>query len=180
MLDSNQTGMEVQISEVILITNDSSPQPDTLEAADLFALYSNNVIPRIESVKHASKVLASLLNEPPRAIGCIYKLDNLYFSEMRASVLLAGIVTLLVQAGHHAIIAPISTQLPMAHWRSEFIFRAVRGIRILQPHLTEQQVLHIVTQAIHFYTQHAPANDPTQSGNWLKHSADNPQFAQAS
>jgi hypothetical protein len=178
MLNSGNVGEQIQISEVILITNDASPHPDALEAADLLALHSNNGIPRIESVKHASKVLAALLNEPPRAIGCIYKLDNLQFSEMRASVLLAGIVALLVQAGHHAIIAPISTHLPVAHWRSEFLYRSIRGIRILQPELSEQQVLHIVTQAIHFYTQHAPANDSTQI-NWQKVGQQNPQYAAA-
>ncbi|MES2491562.1 MAG: hypothetical protein V4607_17385, partial [Pseudomonadota bacterium] len=67
---------------------------------------------------------------------------------------------------HHALIAPVSTRLPTAHWRSEFIFRAARGIRLIRPDLSEHQVVFLVTQAIHFYAQQSAENQA--AGNWYK------------
>ncbi len=168
MLETEDAKAQADAGEVILISNDDSPHPNVIEQADLSALTSNKDIPYIESVRHGCQVLEALLGEPPRAIGCIYKLDDLHFSEMRSSVLSAGIVALAVQAGHHAVIAPISSHLPAAHWRSEFIFRAVRGIRLLRPEMSEQELLFVVTRAIHFYTQHVPESSAAYAANWRK------------
>ncbi|GEM_PF-4688526 len=138
-----------------LIAHDSYLYPGVIEQTDLSALAPAMDIPHIDSVKHASNVLQFLLSGPPRTLRCVYQLDDLQFSEMRSSVLRAGIVALAVRAGHHAIVAPISTRLPTAHWRSEFIFRAIRGIRLIKPELSEQEMLDTVTREIHFYSQHA-------------------------
>jgi hypothetical protein len=156
------------IQELILITNNIASEPEPLPESAVSALTSDMSLRHIESTRHAAKVLDELLEEAPRTLRCIYQLDNLHFTEMRSSILLAGILALAAQAGHQAIIAPISSQLPPAHWRSEFIFRAVRGIRLIRPQLTELQVFYAVTQAIHFYAQARTANSETHSIRWRK------------
>ncbi|MES2488146.1 MAG: hypothetical protein V4607_00040, partial [Pseudomonadota bacterium] len=117
MIKTDDSEMQSDISEIMLITHDDVLDPDVLTAADILALNLRNSIPHIDSVKHAGTVLNALLQEKPRIISCIYQLDDLHFSEMRSSVLRAGIVTLALQNGHHALIAPVSTRLPTAHWR---------------------------------------------------------------
>lgn len=156
------------VQELILITNSISPEPEALSDSAVSALTSDASLRRIESTKQAGKVLETFLQEAPRSLHCIYQLDDLHFTEMRSSILLAGILALAPQVGHQAIIAPISTLLPPAHWRSEFIFRAVRGIRLLRPDLTELQVFHAVTQSIHFYAQARTSNPKTHSIRWRK------------
>jgi hypothetical protein len=138
-----------------LIAHDDPLYPGAIEPIAPAALASMMDIPHIDSVKHACNVLQYLLSGPPRTLRCVYQLDGLQFSEMRSSVLRAGIVALAVRAGHHAIVSPISTHLPTAHWRSEFIFRAIRGIRLIKPELSEQEMLDTVTREIHFYPQQA-------------------------
>lgn len=156
------------VQELILITNSISPEPEALSDSAVSALASDASLRHIDSTRQAGKMLEAFLLEAPRSLYCIYQLDDLHFTEMRSSILLAGILALAAQAGHQAMIAPISTQLPPAHWRSEFIFRAVRGIRLLRPDLTELQVFHSVTQAIHFYTQARTSNPQTHSIRWRK------------
>lgn len=168
MLEIIHEEWQTHISEVIVITNDPSPHADAFDKADLLALNADNGIPHPASVKHAAKILDRLLHAPPRTISCVYKLDDMNFNKMRASLLLAGMVALLVQAGYHAIVAPVSSHLPTAHWRSEFIFRAVRGIRLLKPELSSEQVFFIVTQAIHFYTPDKALADDLDDGKWHK------------
>lgn len=168
MLEIINEDVLTQISEVIVITNDGSPHTDALDKSDFLEINAENGIPHPDSVKHAGKILDRLLSAPPCSISCVYKLDDMNFNKMRASVLLAGMVTLLVQAGYHAIVAPVSSHLPTAHWRSEFIFRAVRGIRLLKPELSAQQVFFIVTQAIHFYTPHQSVADALGGPKWSK------------
>jgi hypothetical protein len=161
MLEARTADTYVHADEVFLIAHDDSLHPGVIEKNELSALAPDLDIPHIDSVKHASNVLETLLSGPPHTLSCSYKLDDLQFAEMRSSVLRAGLAVLAVLAGHYAIIAPISRQLPIAHWRSEFIFRATRGIRLLKPELSEQALLLIVTRQIHFYTQHdghAPAD----------------------
>ena len=168
MIKTDDLGMQSDISEIMLITHDDVLDPDVLTAADILVRNLRNSIPHIDSVKHASKVLDALLQEQPRIISCIYQLDDLHFSEMRSSVLRAGIIALALQNGHHAIIAPASTRLPAAHWRSEFIFRAARGIRLIRPDFSEQQVVFLLTQAIHFYAQHSAEDQLITGENWHK------------
>lgn len=139
--------------DVFLITKDNGLYLDAVEHVDLAQLPWDRDVPYVDSVKHATKALDALLAAPSRTIGCVYKLDDLQFSEMRSSVLRAGIVVLAVHAGHQAVIAPVSERLSAAHWRSEFIFRATRGIRLLKPELSEQQLLKIVTREIQFYEE---------------------------
>lgn len=166
MLEANAVNTHTHADEVFLIAHDDYLLPGVIEQIDLSALVPDQDIPHIDSVKHANSVLESLLDGPRRTISCIYKMDDLQFSEMRSSVLRAGLVVLAVQAGHHAIIAPVSTRLPAAHWRSEFIFRAIRGIRLLKPELSEQDLLNVVTREIHFYTQHDSLDSTSQTASW--------------
>lgn len=168
MIKTDDSGMQSDISEIMLITHDDVLDSDVLTAANILAVNLRNSIPHIDSVKHAGKVLDALLQEQPRIISCIYHFDDLHCSEMRSSVLRAGIVTLALQNGHHAIIAPVSTRLPTAHWRSEFIFRAARGIRLIRPDLSEQQVVFLLTQGIHFYAQHSAEDQLATGETWQK------------
>jgi hypothetical protein len=156
MLDASDPRMEPGAPEVILISRESTPFPDVLAATDVTAPDFDSDIPYVHSVKHAAKVLDELLTAPPCILNCSFDLDDLRFGEMRSSLLRAGIVALAVQAGHQAVIAPMSEHLPVANWRAEFTFRAVRGISLIHPDLSAQQVFYIVTQAIHFYSQPIP------------------------
>lgn len=152
--------------EVFLITKDDGLYLDAVEQIDLAKLAWDQDVPYVDSVKDALKALDILTGELPRTIGCIYKLDDLQFSEMRSSVLRAGVVVLAVCAGHQAVIAPISTHLPAAHWRSEFIFRATRGIRLLKPDLPEQELLQIVTREIQFYEEQLAHDSTGIEASW--------------
>lgn len=153
--------------EVFLITRDDGLYVDAVEKIDLAKLPWDQDVPHIDSIKDASKALDILLGALPRTVGCIYKLDDLDFSQMRSSVLRAGIVVLAVRAGHQAVIAPISARLSAAHWRSEFIFRATRGIRLLRPELPEQELLNIVTREIQFYEEQAVHDGAGIETGWL-------------
>jgi hypothetical protein len=155
-MPDNNFQTQLSTPEVILLSRESSPLPDLLATTDLADPNPDNGLPFIHSTEHAGRVLDDLLAAPPRVLIGTFDFDQLQFGKMRSSVLRAGIIVLAVQAGHHAVIAPVSTQLPVANWRSEFTFRAVRGIRLLRPDLTAQQVFFIVTQAIHFYSQPVP------------------------
>ncbi|TXH04610.1 MAG: hypothetical protein E6R07_08100 [Nevskiaceae bacterium] len=115
-------------------------------------------LPALQSAGEAHDLLGKLQNRPPQCLVCEFNLDQQKFSEMRASVLTAGVVALAVQAGHRAVISARSVDLPIAHWRAEFIFRAVSGIRLLKPELDSGKVLHIVTRAIHFCS--SPGDEP--------------------
>lgn len=168
MLVADDIAPEREAAEILFISNNNAPHDDVLADADFSAFDPNNDIPRIESVKHAHKVLDTLLGQSPHAIGCIYHLDDLHFGEMRSNVLRAGIIALAVQAGYRAIVVPISERLSPAHWRSEFIFRAVRGIRQIKPEITEQELCFIVMQAIHFHAQHLPDADDLSDANWSR------------
>lgn len=166
MLEGSNASAHTGVDEVFLITHDDHLHPGVIEQIGSATLAPSQDIPRIDSVKHANNVLETLLDDRRRTISCIYQMDDLHFSEMRSSVLRAGLVVLAVQAGHHAIITPISTRLPAAHWRSEFIFRATRGIRLLKPELSEQGLLNIVTREIHFYTQHISDDGALPATSW--------------
>lgn len=152
--------------EVFLITKDDGLYLDTATAVDLSTLSWDQDVPHIDSIKHACKVLDTLLEAAPRTIGCIFKLDGLQFADMRSSVLRAGIVVLAVGAGHSAIIAPISTRLPAANRRSEFIFRASRGIRLLKPALSEQELLQVLTREIQFFEEQVLRESAELNAHW--------------
>jgi hypothetical protein len=157
MLDAGDPRFEPGAPEIILISRQSTPFPDVLAETDFTMPDFDSGIPYINSVKHAAKVLDELMAMPLHVLNCRFDLDDLQVGEMRSSLLRAGIVALAVQAGHQAVIAPISERLPVANWRAEFTFRAVRGISLIHPDLSAQQVFYIVTQAIHFCSQPLPA-----------------------
>lgn len=117
-------------------------------------------IPKFTKLDEARELLAKLLQRPPQILILPFDLDQEKFVDMRASVLACGVVALAVQHGHRAVICAQSLRLPMAHWRAEFTFRAVSGIRKLQPALDSAAVLQIVTSAIQF----CAAPDETDGG----------------
>lgn len=154
--------------EVFLISKDNGLYLDAVERIDLATLAWDADVPYANSIKDASKALEALTRSPHHTIGCTFKLDDLQFNEMRSSVLRAGVVVLAVCAGNQAVIAPISKRLPTANWRSEFIFRATRGIRLLKPELSEQELLHIVTSEIQFYEEQTTPVIAGLEAHWIE------------
>lgn len=150
MFDSDETST-TQLAADLYVANSPgvfpfNPQLDTSVPGFL------RVLPRLDTVEEARELVAKLQQRPPQCLICDYNLDLEKPSEMRSSALCSGVIALAVEAGHRAIISARSAQLPMANWRSEFVFRAVRGIRLIRPELSQDRVLYLVTRAIHFCT----------------------------
>lgn len=147
-------GME--LSADIYLARDATacpldPQTETMAPGFLRELS------HLGSTADARALLEKLLDRPPQCLRYSLDLDQQKFSGMRSSVLNCGVIALAVQAGHRAVISAHSAQLPIAHWRAEFVFRAVSGIRLIQPELAQDEILHVVTRAIHFCSSPAEA-----------------------
>lgn len=98
-------------------------------------------LPPLRSLQQARTLLDELKRLPPRCLQLDFDVDQQSFSDMRSSVLSAGLAVLAIQAGHCMLLSARSASLPLVHWRAEFTFRAVSGLRQLQPSLTDEQVM---------------------------------------
>lgn len=157
MFDSEATAASVERTADMHLASSTDPRPFD-PYTDTTAPGFVRKLPSVQTVNEARDLLGKLQHRPPQCLVCDFNLDQQKFSEMRTSVLTAGVVALAVQAGHRAVISARSVDLPVAHWRAEFVFRAVSGIRLLKPELDSAKVLHIVTRAIHFCS--SPGDEP--------------------